>query len=130
MIAAGTFEVDLQPIDPFAQGQAGIQFRRMSIVKTFRGDLSADSRGEMLAVMTPVEGSAGYVAAEQVQGTLAGRAGTFVLQHYGISTPAGQRLILEVVPDSATGQLQGLAGKMTIHIEDGQHRYEFDFTLP
>jgi hypothetical protein len=34
------------------------------------------------------------------------------------------------VPDSGTGQLAGLAGKMNIIIADGKHSYEFDYTLP
>jgi hypothetical protein len=39
------------------------------------------------------------------------------------------RLTLEVVPDSGTGELEGISGKMEIIIEDGQHRYEFDYEL-
>jgi hypothetical protein len=34
------------------------------------------------------------------------------------------------VPDSGTGQLAGLAGRMDIRITDGKHFYSFDFTLP
>ena len=34
-----------------------------------------------------------------------------------------------VVPDSGTGELIGLAGKMTINIVDGKHFYEFEYTL-
>jgi hypothetical protein len=33
------------------------------------------------------------------------------------------------VPDSGTGDLVGLAGKMTINIVDGKHFYEFEYTL-
>ena len=39
------------------------------------------------------------------------------------------RLVLEVVPDSGTGELIGLAGKMLIKIESGKHGYEFDYEL-
>jgi hypothetical protein len=35
-----------------------------------------------------------------------------------------------VIPDSGTGQLVGLAGKLNIIITDGKHSYEFDYTLP
>jgi Protein of unknown function (DUF3224) len=36
-----------------------------------------------------------------------------------------------VAPASLTGQLAGIAGKMTIHIAaDGKHSYEFEYTLP
>jgi hypothetical protein len=33
------------------------------------------------------------------------------------------------VPDSGTGELTGLAGKMNIIITDGKHSYEFDYVL-
>lgn len=130
MIARGEFKVDLQPMESSIQGKEGVQFHRMSISKTFSGDLAGNSQGEMLSAMTGVQGSAGYVAVEQVEGTIAGKHGTFILQHYGISKRGEQRLILEVVPDSGTGQLQNLSGKMTILVEAGHHAYEFDYSLP
>ena len=130
MQATGEFEVNLQLLDPFAKGSEGISLGRMSIDKTFRGDLVAESQGEMLSVTTKVKGSAGYVAIEQVNGTLQGKRGTFVLQHFGIASHGENRLVLEVVPDSGTGQLANLSGKMTINIEEDKHTYEFDYTLP
>jgi hypothetical protein len=33
------------------------------------------------------------------------------------------------VPDSGTGELEGLAGRMQIAVADGRHSYEFDYTL-
>jgi hypothetical protein len=39
-------------------------------------------------------------------------------------------LIITVVPDSGTGDLVGLAGRMDIIIANGKHSYEFDYTLP
>jgi hypothetical protein len=39
------------------------------------------------------------------------------------------QLTVTVVPNSGTGQLKGLAGKMEIIIEDGKHSYEFHYTL-
>lgn len=128
MKITGTFNVTLEPLDTYTAGIEGSNFNRMSINKRFLGELSAESKGEMLSVMTPVKGSAGYVAIEQVSGTLLGKQGTFVLQHYGIMADGSDTLILEVVPDSATGELQGLTGKMKIRIENGQHHYDFEFS--
>lgn len=130
MQATGEFDVDLQPLDAFATGQEGISLGRMSIDKTFRGDLVATSRGEMLTALTGADGSAGYVAIEQVDGTLHGRRGTFVLQHFGLRNRGDNHLLLQVVPDSGTGQLANLAGDMTIKIEGGKHYYHFDYSLP
>jgi hypothetical protein len=34
------------------------------------------------------------------------------------------------VPGSGTGQLTGLAGTLTILIDNGKHSYTFEYTLP
>ena len=130
MQATGEFEVDLQPLETFAPGSEGLSLGRMSIDKQFHGDLEAQSRGEMLTVMTQVPGSAGYVAIEQVTGVLQGKRGAFALQHYGVMGGGENRLILEVVPGSGSGQLAGLSGTMTIDIRDGKHCYELAYALP
>ena len=127
--AIGPFEVKLNPQKPDNQPAENSKLGRMSIEKTFHGDLEATSLGEMLMVQTDVKGSAGYVALEHVVGTLAGLSGTFVLQHNGIMNRGVPELSVTVVPDSATGELAGLAGKMAIKIEAGKHSYEFDYTL-
>jgi hypothetical protein len=129
MHAKGEFDVNLKPLDTFAKGRHGINLGRMSIDKTLRGDLVGKSLGEMLSAMTNVKGSAAYVAIEQVSGALHGKNGAFVLQHFGIMDRGKDRLVLEVVPDSGTGELENLSGKMLIIIENGKHYYEFEYTL-
>lgn len=129
MKARGEFEVDLQPLDSFAEGREGIGLGRMSIEKVFRGDLEGTSRGEMLTARTTVEKSAGYVAIEQVEGALHGKRGTFVLQHWGSMDRGENRLLLEVVPDSGTGELTNLSGEMTLEIDGGKHLYAFEYSL-
>ncbi len=127
--ASGAFEVKLVPQgtpDPADGSTLG----RMSIDKQFHGDLEATSKGEMLSAMSAVKGSAGYVAIERVTGTLRGQSGSFVLQHSGTMAHGDSQLSITVVPDSGTGQLAGLNGKMTINIVDKNHFYEFEYTLP
>lgn len=53
-----------------------------------------------------------------------------VLQHSGIMTGSMQQQNITVVPDSGSGQLVGLAGKLMVKIVDGRHSYDFDYTLP
>jgi hypothetical protein len=124
--ASGTFEVKVNPLA--LDDKTDTNLGRMSIDKQFHGDLEASSKGEMLTAATGVKGSAGYFAIERVRGTLQGRNGTFILQHTGTMTRGALQLSVTVVPDSGTGQLVGLAGKMTIKIADGKHSYEFDYT--
>ena len=129
MKITGTFEVNLQPLENYATGKDGVNLGRMSIDKTFAGPLSATSKGEMLNAMATEQGSGGYVAIEQVMGELEGKTGSFVLQHYGLMTPSSNSLLLEVIPNSGTGELSGLSGKMAIRNEDGQHYYDFEYEL-
>ena len=126
--ASGEFEVKMTP-QPADEKSASTAVGRFTLAKLFRGDLEGTSKGEMLAVMA-AEGSAGYVAMEQVTGTLNGRAGKFALQHSGTMTRGAPQLSVTVVPDSGTDQLKGLAGKMAIKIDGGKHSYEFEYTLP
>ena len=126
--ARGAFEVKLTP-QPTEEKAANPTLGRMSIDKRFQGDLEATSKGEMLTAGTDVKGSAGYVAIERVTGTLHGRSGNFALQHSGTMTRGEPQLAITVVPDSGTGELRGLAGKMAITIADGKHSYDFEYTI-
>ena len=125
--ASGTFEVKMTSTATDTGAISGIG--RFSLDKQFHGDLEATSKGEMLAISTAVSGSAGYVAMEQVTGALSGRKGTFALQHTGTMNRGAPQLSVTVVPDSGTGELVGLSGKMEIKITDGKHFYEFDYEL-
>lgn len=63
--------------------------------------------------------------------SIKGRGGAFTLLHHATMRPEGDfRMNIVVIPDSGTGGLVGLTGKMEIVIEGGKHSYEFDYTLP
>jgi hypothetical protein len=125
--ATGTFEVKLTPQE--AETGADPTLGRLAIEKTFQGDLEATSWGQMLTARTSIQGSAGYVAIERVTGSLHGRPGSFTLQHSGIMTRGEPQLTISVVPDSGSGELEGISGRIAIQIEAGKHSYEFEYTL-
>jgi len=127
--ASGSFEVQINPLEAFNKDE-GSMLGRLSIEKTFKGDLEGTGKGEMLTGGDPKSGSAGYVAMEQVTGTLHGKKGTFLLQHNGSMNRGEQSLTVTVVADSGTDELVGLTGTLTIKIEDGKHFYEFEYTVP
>jgi len=128
--ASGSFEVKLTPQKPDSEVAQAANLGRMTGDKQYHGDLEAISKGEMIAAQTEVKGSAGYVAMERVTGTLKGRKGSFVLQHSATMTRGVPALSIVVVPDSGTGELKGISGKMNIVIApDGKHTYEFDYTI-
>lgn len=127
-IATGAFSVKMQP-EADTSGETGSA--RMRLDKRYFGPLEATAAGTMLGARTEVEGSAGYVAVERVFGTLDGRRGSFVLQHFGIMESGNFHLDIRVVPDSADGELKGLRGRMGIRIEaGGAHYYTLEYTLP
>jgi hypothetical protein len=130
MKVSGSFKVKLQPLSHSVSTEPANALGRMSIDKSYEGELTASSKGEMLSAVTAVKGSAGYVAIEQVSGSLNGKKGGFVLQHFGIMHNGEQRLTLEVVPESGSGELAGLRGNMNIRMENGRHFYDFDYQLP
>ncbi|MGA9341103.1 MAG: DUF3224 domain-containing protein [Rhodanobacteraceae bacterium] len=125
----GTFDVNMGSL-PAYDTAADAGMARMSIDKRFHGELDATSTGEMLSAGNPQSGSAGYVAIERVRGTLAGRSGSFALQHSGTMQDGHAELVVRVVPASGTDALEGLTGTMDIVIADGQHSYEFAYELP
>jgi Protein of unknown function (DUF3224) len=129
--ATGPFEVKIVPQPP-DENAGGAAIGRMLLDKRYHGDLEATSKGTMLATGTGAKGSSGgYVALELVTGTLKGRTGTFILQHSATMDRGVPQLSITVVPDSATGQLTGLTGKIDIIIlADGKHSYDFAYTLP
>ncbi|MEM7307851.1 MAG: DUF3224 domain-containing protein [Planctomycetota bacterium] len=125
--ARGTFKVELKPL-PEDDGWGG--FARLSIDKRFEGDLAGESKGVMLAAHTEVKGSAGYVACERVTAELAGKRGSFVLQHYGMMGRGEETQTVAVVTDSGTGGLKGLVGTMEILRGEEGHGYVLTYSLP
>lgn len=124
--AKGTFTVEIKPLaSPPAEGLS-----RMSIDKKITGDLVGTSKGEMFSGGDPKQGVAGYVAMEVITGTLAGRHGSFALQHSATMTKEGRELSVLVVPGSGTGELQGIRGTFNIEISGGRHSYDLSYTLP
>lgn len=125
--AKGAFEVKLTPQKDDNSDPA---MGRMAGEKQYHGDLEGTANVQMLFAGNPgAKGSGGYVAIEKVTGTLQGRTGTFILQHSGTMNKGEQQLSITVIPDSGTGQLTGLTGKMEIKIVEGKHYYEFEYTL-
>ena len=102
--------------------------------KRYHGDLDGEGRVRLLMCRASADGpleNAGYIAMEQVSGTLGGRKGTFVFHHWGIAEAgAPPRTGGHVVPGSGTGELAGMSGTMEIHVDgDGGHTLALDYEI-
>lgn len=129
MRATGTFDVTITP-QASDLAPEGPNLGRMSLDKQYHGDLVAVAKGEMItAAGTAVKESAAYSAVERVSGSVHDKKGSFALQHTGVMTRGTPNLNITVVPDSGTGELAGLTGKMDIIIEGKQHSYVFDYEI-
>lgn len=130
MIAKGTFEVKMTPQE--AEENVGDpSIGRLAMSKQFSGDIEGTSKGQMLGSQSEeVKGSGGYVAMERITGTLKGKKGSFILQHFGTMQGGNFDLNISVVPDSGSGELSGISGKMKIIIDGAKHSYEFEYSLP
>jgi len=124
--ARGTFTVKVVPLTPAPAEGLG----RFSIDKEIHGDLEATTKGEMFSGGDPKAGAAGYVAIEVVTGTLAGKRGSFALQHMATMSSTGMKMEVVVVPGSGTGELKGISGTFVITIAEGKHSYDLEYELP
>jgi len=122
-IAKGSFEAQLKRQDD-ARYEAG----RMTINKTFSGDLEGVGKGQMISKRIP-GGVSVYHAIEEVSGTLNGKTGGFTLIHSGRMDSSSQTLEIVILTGSGTGELKTIAGDMAIHQDDNGHRYELHYEL-
>jgi hypothetical protein len=130
MHASGYFDITLAPQAADNPQVRTAQIDRLSIDKKYHGDLQGTSTGQMQAIKNEQDTGA-YVALEKVVASLQGRSGTFMLMHYGyMSQGAVGRWLVEIVPNSGTGELAGLSGTMKIIQKDGKHYYEIEYALP
>lgn len=129
MQAKGKFDVKMTP-QASDLSPEGPNLGRLTLDKQYHGDLEATAKGEMItAAGLAVKESAAYSAVERVTGSLGGKKGSFALQHTGVMTRGTPSLNITVVPDSGTGELAGLTGKMDIIIDGKEHAYVFDYEI-
>lgn len=109
----------------------GARLVRARNTKAFEGGISGTSTTELLQAVAGERGAA-YVAIERVSAEVDGRKGTFVLRHSAAqAADGGGDMRVDVVPGSATGDLAGLTGELTIAVtEAGEHTYTFEYALP
>jgi hypothetical protein len=110
---------------PYSEGQDLPKMTRAAVTKTFTGDIAGEGHVEYL-MMYRSDGSATFIGFERIVGSLAGRAGSFVLQRTGVFENGMAKESYAVVSGSGTGELQGLRGEGATAVGHGM---EHPFTL-
>jgi hypothetical protein len=120
MSITASFEIMHWDETTYDAPEKGPPLVRASVHKRFSGPLQGTSTAEVL-----IAGREGYLAAERVDGALEGRRGTFVIPHGGI----GDRAFGHIVPDSGTGELEGLSGEAVFAHDDTGARLTLSYAL-
>ena len=100
--ATSTFEVKKWDEKPFNEIEGGLKLTRVSVTKSFEGDIRGESFLEYL-MMYRDDGTASFVGLERVVGNLSGKQGSFVLHHNGTYEGGTAKATYFVVPGSGTG---------------------------
>lgn len=122
----GSFEIKSAPV-PADELSTDLGAMRMRFDKKFSGPFEATGLVSMMGILSGSSG--GYVALEKIVGSVDGHNGSFYFQHSCTMDGGAQKQSIVVVPGSGAGELAGLRGEMTIDIVDGQHFYNFSYSL-
>lgn len=120
-----TFEIVDWTETAYDEPEAGPKLTRVTVTKRYAGPIEGSGVAHVLTAQGDAGG--GYVASERVVGQLAGRTGSFVIQHGGTADGADQSTYGTVVPGSGTDQLAGLRGRAT---ESQQGVLSLEYVLP
>jgi hypothetical protein len=123
--ASARFAIKSWDEKPCDESQNLPRLTRARVTKTYTGDIAGEGQVEYL-MMYRSDGSAAFVGLEQVVGRLGGKTGSFVLQRTGVFEGGQAKESYFVIPDSATGDLRGLAGDGSSAVGHGM---EYPFTL-
>lgn len=99
------------------------------IKKRYSGLVAGESVADLMTCQ-PSDTERAYIASDRFTGTVAGRAGGFVM-HHG-ATQDGERFHLfgHIVPGSGTGELTGIRGSVRFEHDEHGACFTLDYDLP
>jgi hypothetical protein len=123
--ANSQFEIKSWDEKTYKEMDGGRKLTHASVTQTFSGDIEGESSWESLMCYRD-DGTASFVGFQLVEGQIADRSGSFVLETVGNFDGQVARSTSFVVAGSGTGELQGLRGEGT---NAAGHEQYHDFTL-
>ena len=127
--ATGSFQLSSWNEDTYDNGPGG-KMTLATVSQNFSGDIAGDGSVRWLMVYGD-DGTARFVGLQKVDGALADRHGTFVLETAGNFDGQMARWEATVVAGSGTGELAGLRGSGRFGAVHGpEATYEIDYQLP
>jgi hypothetical protein len=126
--ANATFEITGWQEAVYDAPDEGSKLLRATVLKSFQGEVEGTSTAELLMVRAGDEGGEGYIATERITGRVGERAGSFVVQHGGVSSREVHQFGY-IVKDSGTGDLQGIVGTCTYGHDETGARFTLDYDI-
>lgn len=105
-----TFKVTSWEEKPYSEFEGGAKLSRATVSQAYQGDLSGEGLVEFL-MSHAGDGTASFVGMERVNGSIAGKTGSFVIRHVGTYDRGGARSAWAITPGSGTGELAGITGE-------------------
>jgi hypothetical protein len=109
--ASATFEIKNWDEKPYGEIAGASKLTRVSVTKSYKGDIEGEGKLEYLMAYGH-DGSASFVGIERLVGRVGDKHGNFVFQHVGTFNDGVAKSTWSVVPNSGTGDLQGLRGEV------------------
>ncbi len=126
-IASGSFTVASWQEDTYEELEGSQGLTEAKVELALSGGVEGEASVRWLMAYRP-DGTAHFIGLARVQGSVDGRAGTFVLESTGEFDGTVAKGPWSVVPGSANGELAGLGG--TGGFEAGaEATYTLDYTL-
>jgi hypothetical protein len=111
---------------PYNELPGELKMTRSSVAYAYQGDIEGESTLDYLMVYRPDE-SGSFVGLERIIGRVAGRTGSFVIQHTGTFNKTDVNSTFFVVPQSGTGELATLRGEGEIVLSGHAESYPMKF---
>lgn len=124
-----TFKVTGWDEKPYQEFENGAKLTRAKVSQAYQGAISGEGFVEFL-MSHAANGTANFVGMELVKGVVAGKSGSFVIQHVGTFDSGGARSSWFIVPGSGTGELTGIIGKGSYVATSESVPVSFNYDIP
>lgn len=128
-VIRAAFDISDWAPESYAVEGVDSELTRVRATKEFAGEIAGTSVAELL--MAGNSRGAGYVASEVFTGSVLGRRGSMIVQHWGLAEGAAAASSGHIIPGSGTEDLTGIAGRAEYSQDaSGQHYLELRVTFP
>jgi hypothetical protein len=127
--ANGTFEITSMGEETVRELDGDAKITRANGTQRFSGDVEGDGSVEWL--MFYLAGGARYVGLQRIEGSVAGRKGSFMVEAIGSFDGASSSGSWAVIDGSGTDELEGITGEGRFEAPGGPNAtYSLEYRLP